>query len=303
MQWVWRNSRAQNAARLVLLAIADNCAHDDGTGAWPSNAELASKTNLSERAVQVAVKKLVEINELKVEWGGGRSGTNRYTVVMTNLNPADPAGIPALGNPAGSAPFEETPQDLHPEESAGGRTDEGSQARADNPADPARNPAESAPGTVKNRKNRKPRKRSDLNAGRLDVERICVYLADKIESNGSLRPTITDEWRTEARRLIDLDKRSVENIIKAIDWAHNSVFWRINIKSMSKLRKQYDTLRLQALAEAKAKQAGSEARSEAPASNAPPRLAPDEMCPDHRGRRKDNCGLCRAAERGKATVP
>lgn len=152
MQWVWQHSRSQNAGRLVLLAIADCCNSDDGTGAWPSNAELASKTRLSSRAVQVAVKALEKDGELKVDWGGGRGGVNRYMVVMSVLNPA------------GSAPFRETPQDLHPAGSAVPHPEEAPQPNggtpagsapfgADgNPAESAPNPADSAHGTVKNRK-------------------------------------------------------------------------------------------------------------------------------------------------------
>lgn len=81
---------------------------------------------------------------------------------------------------------------------------------------------------------------------RPDVERICNHLADRIEANGSKRPRITRTWRDEARRLIDLDGRTEEQITRAIDWAQDHPFWRSNILSMPKLRAQYDTLRLQA---------------------------------------------------------
>lgn len=81
---------------------------------------------------------------------------------------------------------------------------------------------------------------------RADVERICRHLADKIEENGSKRPTITKEWRRQARLLLDKDKRTVEQVIKAIDWCQASAFWRPNIMSMPKLREQYDRLRLEA---------------------------------------------------------
>lgn len=250
MQWVWRYSRSQNAARLVLLAIADCCHNDDGTGAWPSNAELQDKTQLSERAVQTAIKGLERSGELKVEYGGGRRGVNRYTVLM------------GADYPAGSAPFGETPQDLHPAESAVGQTEEAPQVNGTNPAgsagdedsappaDSARNPAGSAPGTVKNRKTKtSSSKRSRPRVAdieRPDVEEICAYLADKIQANGSKRPTITQGWRDAGRRLIDLDGRTVEQIRKAIDWSQNDEFWRGNILSMPTLREQYDRLRLAA---------------------------------------------------------
>lgn len=79
-----------------------------------------------------------------------------------------------------------------------------------------------------------------------DVERVCVYLADWIERNGSKRPTISRSWRDQARLLIDLDGRSVEQVITAIDWCQRDTFWRANVLSMPGLREKYDQLRLQA---------------------------------------------------------
>jgi DNA-binding MarR family transcriptional regulator len=81
---------------------------------------------------------------------------------------------------------------------------------------------------------------------RIDVEMVCRHLADRIEANGSKRPTITETWHDAARRLIDRDGRTVEQIVKAIDWCQDDDFWRGNILSMPKLRAQYDRLRLAA---------------------------------------------------------
>ncbi|MYW03486.1 hypothetical protein [Streptomyces sp. SID3343] len=75
---------------------------------------------------------------------------------------------------------------------------------------------------------------------------MCQHLADRIEGNGSRRPRINQEWRDEARRLIDLDGRSVERIIRAIDWCQADSFWKSNVMSMPTLRKQYDRLVLKA---------------------------------------------------------
>lgn len=87
---------------------------------------------------------------------------------------------------------------------------------------------------------------------RPDVELICEYLADKVEANGSPRPPITKAWRTSARLLLDVDgpnrkpPTTVEQVLKAIDWCQDHDFWRSNVRSMPKLREQYDALRLQA---------------------------------------------------------
>lgn len=79
-----------------------------------------------------------------------------------------------------------------------------------------------------------------------DIEHICTHLANRVESNGSKRPKITKTWRKEARLLLDLDGRTVDQAIRCIDWCQNDTFWRKNIMSMSKLREQYDRLRLAA---------------------------------------------------------
>ncbi|MFI7563827.1 hypothetical protein ACIBVM_18555 [[Kitasatospora] papulosa] len=79
-----------------------------------------------------------------------------------------------------------------------------------------------------------------------DVERLCEHLADRIEGNGSKRPTITKAWRTAARLLIDKDGRTEEQVHGCIDWCQDSDFWRGNVLSMPKLRDKYDQLRLQA---------------------------------------------------------
>lgn len=87
---------------------------------------------------------------------------------------------------------------------------------------------------------------SSANEIRDDVQRLCVHLADRIEGNGSKRPTIGKGWRDAARLLIDKDGRTEDQIHKAIDWCQNSEFWRANILSMPKLRQKYDQLRLAA---------------------------------------------------------
>lgn len=83
-------------------------------------------------------------------------------------------------------------------------------------------------------------------AERDDVTRICEHLADRIEANGSKRPEISKGWLDAARLLIDKDGRDEAAIHAAIEWCQTDDFWKANVMSMTKLRSQYDTLRLQA---------------------------------------------------------
>ena len=74
----------------------------------------------------------------------------------------------------------------------------------------------------------------------------CNLLADLIEANGSKRPAVTDKWLSDMERLNRIDQRSWEQITRAIEWCQADDFWRGNIMSPAKLRKQYDQLRLAA---------------------------------------------------------
>jgi hypothetical protein len=85
----------------------------------------------------------------------------------------------------------------------------------------------------------------DTDPTRLDVERLCKQLADRVESNGLPRPSVGKRWRDSARLLLDRDGYTEEQVRWMIDWATNDEFWRINIRSMSKLREQFGRLLLQ----------------------------------------------------------
>lgn len=110
--------------------------------------------------------------------------------------------------------------------------------------------AADAPPPKRKRKPRKPASKTKPGRQpppqRLDVERICKHLADRIEANGSKRPVIGKTWLNEGRLLLDADGRTVEQVLKAIDWCQADPFWRGVILSMPALRKKYDQLRLAA---------------------------------------------------------
>lgn len=95
---------------------------------------------------------------------------------------------------------------------------------------------------------------------RVDVVRLCEYLADAVAENGSKRPVISKSWHDEARRMLDIDGRTEAEVIKAIDWCQRgesdrAMFWRPNVMSMTKLRAKFDQMRLQAMQESRKPQA------------------------------------------------
>ena len=95
-----------------------------------------------------------------------------------------------------------------------------------------------------------------------DVTRLCDHLADRIEANGSNRPTIGKGWHDAARLMLDRDGRTEQEIHGAIDWCQQDEFWRSNILSMPKLREKYDQLRLQAQRQGRAGTPRQQAESE-----------------------------------------
>ena len=81
---------------------------------------------------------------------------------------------------------------------------------------------------------------------------LCHALADRIEANGSKRPTVTKKWLDAARLMVERDGRSIAQVSNMINWSQDSSFWRANILSMPTLREKYDQMRLQAMRDAEA---------------------------------------------------
>jgi hypothetical protein len=77
------HSKAQGAAHIVLLNIAN---HQGEQGAWPSIPTLARLAKVSDRRVQQILNELVAMGELRVDpraAGYGSIKTNRYWVTLT----------------------------------------------------------------------------------------------------------------------------------------------------------------------------------------------------------------------------
>lgn len=87
---------------------------------------------------------------------------------------------------------------------------------------------------------------SDAEPQREDVAALCGRLAEWMITNGARPPTITKQWRREARLLLDRDKRELSKALNLIDWCQQDPFWLTNIHSIPKFRKQYDQLTMKA---------------------------------------------------------
>lgn len=225
-----RRSDLPAPARLVMLTLADVA--EVGTAEippqhTPSLSVLADETGLNESTVKRYLNDLERLGWLvrtrpSAEGARLRGERTRYRLAL-------PPGV----------------------EVGAGEAQEGAQ-RAHEGAERAQPRAQEEPSPGRTQR---PKKDSDLVQTedrsnnlppRLDVEQVCRHLADRIEENGSKRPTITAKWRDAARLLIDRDGKTVAQILRAIDWCQDDEFWRSNILSMPKLREQYDRLRLAA---------------------------------------------------------
>jgi len=94
MNAVWRESKADGRARLVLLAIAD---HQGEIGAWPSIATIAKMVNASERSVQRDIEYLQQIGELEVHYQQAPTKnhykSNLYFVTLPSLAAGVTTGV------------------------------------------------------------------------------------------------------------------------------------------------------------------------------------------------------------------
>lgn len=75
---------------------------------------------------------------------------------------------------------------------------------------------------------------------REDVEKLCNYMADRIQANDSKgrRPEIGQAWLNDMRYMLDIDNFSKEELGQVIRWASHHYFWHDKIKSPHKLRIQ-----------------------------------------------------------------
>ena len=230
---------------LVLYALAD-AAHDDGTHAFVGQEKMARRARKNVRTVQ---RKLVELE------GAG---------IIRRGNQGLAADIPLHRRPVvyelniartWDDPDAEWHDKMSPQEANGVTKPKG---WGDKTTPTGVTPVSYEPNT--NQLLEPNTKDSSLGAdaptlssdeqelARPDVNALCTLLADQIEARGSKRPTITVDWRKQTRLLIDVDGRRPDQIRNMLGWLaagadEDAMFWQKNIRSMPKLRVQYDRLR------------------------------------------------------------
>lgn len=102
-----------------------------------------------------------------------------------------------------------------------------------------RNAHKQEPKEIKNNTTRK-RREYDGNSSPF---KLAKYLYLKIQENDpNAKEPNFQTWADDARKLMELDKRSKENIYNVINWCQQDEFWSSNILSVKKLRSQFTQL-------------------------------------------------------------
>lgn len=103
---------------------------------------------------------------------------------------------------------------------------------------------------VKNDKNVKPSRHKQVYDEESVYYQLALRLFNRIKENdpNHKQPNL-QKWANDVRLMIEKDKREEKQITYLIDWTQQDSFWKSNILSISKLRKQFDQLKLKAIAE------------------------------------------------------
>lgn len=99
MSIVWSRAPVQGGDLLMLLALADNA--DDNGVAFPAVPYLASKARMTERNVQLCLRKLQGGGFIQIVPRAGPSGANKYRVNLSLLREFPDDFVPAKGEADG----------------------------------------------------------------------------------------------------------------------------------------------------------------------------------------------------------
>lgn len=276
-----RTSNLPSSAKLIMLTLSDRANVD--TAAIPENnspslKELAGETSLNKATVtrylpelerlgwiarelpsagaqarhdrtgyQLSIGREARPGDFETAKSGSRGATpaESHSATSPELRDATPKGGSEVSPGLHHATTGVAPRDLSESRDA---TPYLKDDDLDDQNDPFFGPTAdaAAPPT-----NRKPRTKTPKNeaAPRADVEALCARLAELMIRNECKPPTISQNWRDETRRLLDLDKRDFDKAMALLEWSQNDEFWQAHIHSMPKFREKYDTLRQQANAQ------------------------------------------------------
>lgn len=284
--WAFKHAPVVDSAeRLVLMALAD-AADEDGCNAYLSQATIAERAMVDVRTVR---RKLPELELRRLIGRGDQSAAEHipadkrpvvYDVLVPYVRFMDIEQTNRYRANRGRKPLTEGNRPLQPpapakptrRDKGTGRTPSpaGHEVRADTEPEPVglevpsrQDSVSYNPPLVPSPTNPPPQSsrpdsvgtkpKRDPNEGRVDVDRLCEHLHQRLTELDVKHDHTSKAWRDAARLTLDADGRDLDHMIAVIDWALGHHFWHQQIHSMPTLRKQYDRLRLGAKAEREGK--------------------------------------------------
>lgn len=221
----------------LALCLADS-ANPEGQSIWPSVPTLAHNSRQSERTVQRQLRAMEESGWLVCvkRSPGGKGNPSRY-----QINP-DWIAHPETWRPNGDklTPFEVKP-----------RHDGVTVTEGQTVTNPASNGDTAvSPEQLQNLNTTPPlspptgeQERPADVAEKVEIEKTARWMLAKIRT---LHPNHAEPrwkgWHQDIRLMVERDKRTLHEIRDLFGWANADEFWRTNILSPGKLRKQWDAL-------------------------------------------------------------
>ena len=72
--------------------------------------------------------------------------------------------------------------------------------------------------------------------------KLSLYLYELVNKNFTMKKPNLQTWASHIDKIIRIDGRTAEEVKRVIEWSQQDSFWKQNIRSTSKLRKQYAQL-------------------------------------------------------------
>lgn len=222
--WVFEHAEATANDRVVLLVLADH-AHDDGTGAYPSQATIARKARISVRTVRDCLRRLEASGEIVRD--GRRHGRTKQLIEYRIV-------IRRQDLPPSERRQPDARKAADPRSKGGSLTSERRQPSADEPLEePSGEPSVQPSGSV---------------GFAADAARLADLLEAKVNEIAETpgRKRVGKRWLEAIERLMRIDGRTAEQIQFVITWLGGSTeggqFWGANVQSGPKLRAKFDQL-------------------------------------------------------------
>lgn len=216
--WAYSHSIKPNH-KFVLVAMADNA--DDAGVCWPGYRYVADKTCMSERTVMRIVADLCRFGLIEKETRRGADGRQKSNIYRLKL--------------------EQSPGD----NLSCGQGDKLGIDRVTNRVSPGDNtvtPNNELTVIKSNHHNN----HQQLSDDAVQDLALVDWIFDLIKIlNPKHKPPNRNQWAKEIRLMREIDGRSRHDIAVLFKWANADQFWRGNILSPGKLRKNWDRLIIQ----------------------------------------------------------